>query len=222
MLYLHDGQNCFDASTSFAGEWRADETATELIEAGKIQPIIMVAIANAGAARIDEYTPTRDQTRARGGSGKLYAKFLTDELKPFIDSHYRTLTDREHTGVCGSSLGGLISLYLGYQHGDVFGMCGVMSPSLFWDDQQLLKAIESDPAPLKRERIWLDIGTAEGPPEEAGANVANVQWLAVTLKKAGLIEGTDFSSRTIEGAQHNEKAWADRFGNVLQFFFAKS
>jgi len=222
VLYLHDGQNVFDASTSFAGEWRADETATELIRSGKIQPIIMVAVANAGAARIDEYTPTRDEQHARGGKGELYARFLISELKPFIDAHYRTLTDREHTAVAGSSLGGLISLYLGQQHGDVFSMCGVMSPSLWWDNQQLLNSIESDPQALKREKIWLDIGSAEGPSEEATGHVQRVQKLAKILEAAGMTPNQQFTSRTYEGAQHNERAWSRRFGEVLQFFFAKS
>ena len=193
-----------------------------MITAGKIKPIIIVAVANAGAARIDEYTPTRDESHARGGKGELYARFLVDELKPFIDSRYRTLTDRDHTAVAGSSLGGLISLYLGYRHGEVFGMCGVISPTLGWDNQQLLKSIQSDPEPLKREKIWLDIGTAEGPAEEAGANVEHVRALATSLKNSGMTKDHDFISRTIEGGQHNEKAWAARFGDVLQFFFAKS
>ena len=219
VLYLHDGQNCFDAATSFAGEWRADETAGELIEAGKIKPIVMVAIANGGAARIDEYTPSRDDSQSRGGRGESYAKFLIDEVKPFIDSHYRTLPDREHTAVAGSSLGGLISLYLGYKHGDVFGICGVMSPSLWWDNQHLLTAIQADPQPLKGEKIWLDIGTAEGPAEQAAEGVSRVEALTKVLKEAGMVSGKDFTSRTIEGAQHNEKAWASRFGDVLRFFF---
>jgi predicted alpha/beta superfamily hydrolase len=219
VLYLHDGQNVFDASTSFAGEWRADETADELIRSGKIQPIIMVAIANSGAARIDEYTPSRDEARSRGGKGELYSKFLIDEVKPFIDSHYRTQTDREHTAVAGSSLGGLISLYLGYRHGDVFGMCGVISPSLWWDNASLLKEIQIDPQELKREKIWVDIGTAEGPAEEASQGVSYVQTLTKTLAGAGMVRDKDFVSRTIEGAQHNETAWASRFGDVLKFFF---
>jgi predicted alpha/beta superfamily hydrolase len=219
VLYLHDGQNVFDASTSFSGEWRADETADELIKSGKIKPIIMVAIANAAAARIDEYTPSRDEARSRGGKGELYSKFLIDEVKPFIDSHYRTQTDRSHTAVAGSSLGGLISLYLGYRHGDVFGMCGVISPSLWWDNASLLKEIEIDPQALKTEKIWLDIGTAEGPAEEASQSVAYVQALTKTMAGAGMSRDKDFVSRTIEGAQHNEAAWSARFGDVLKFFF---
>jgi predicted alpha/beta superfamily hydrolase len=218
VLYLHDGQNCFDAATSFAGEWRADETATELISAGKIKPIIIVAIANAGAQRMDEYTPTRDTTRGAGGKGELYARFIVEEVKPFIDTTYRTLKDRENTAVAGSSLGGLISLYLGYKYSDVFSMCGVMSPSLFWDNEQLLRSIRADSSAIKREKIWLDTGTAEG--NEAVRAVENVEALTEAMKTAGLAQDRDFVSRKYEGAEHNEKAWAARFGDVLRFFFA--
>src|SRR5262249_44323272 len=126
VLYMHDGQNLFDDATSFLGEWHADETATMLIEQKRIEPIIIVGVENTGTSRLDEYTPTEGEdrtgatTRRAGGRGELYAQFLIQEVKPFIDANYRTLPDREHTAVAGSSLGGLISLYLGYQHGDVF------------------------------------------------------------------------------------------------------
>jgi predicted alpha/beta superfamily hydrolase len=221
VLYLHDGQNVFDASTSFAGEWQADETADELIRAGKIQPIIMVAVANAGSARMEEYTPTADARRKAGGRGEQYAQFLITEVKPFIDRTYRTLPDQKNTSVAGSSLGGLISLYLTVKHADVFGQAAVMSPSLFWDDRQLLKEIQADPKKLKGERIWIDIGTAEESPVESKKAMGDTSALADALKQAGLVRGKDFEYLEAEGAKHNEAAWSARFGKVLVFLFGK-
>lgn len=218
VLYLHDGQNCFDASTSFAGEWRADETADALIRAGKIKPIIMVAIANAGPDRMNEYTPTRDASRSTGGRGEQYAQFLITEVKPFIDRTYRTLPEREQTAVAGSSLGGLISLYLAYKHGDVFGAAGVISPSLGWDNGSLMKQIQADPSPLKTERIWLDMGGNEGSATEAPQNLANAKALAAVLDRAGGGEKT-FKYLEVPDAKHNEAAWAARFDQVLMFLF---
>jgi predicted alpha/beta superfamily hydrolase len=223
VLYLHDGQNVFDAATSFAGEWRADEAATRLIEQHKIEPIIIVAIENAGAARIAEYTPTADATcgAGAGGKGEAYAKFLIEEVKPFVDRTYRTQGDRDHTAVGGSSLGGLISLYLVFQHGDVFSKAAVMSPSLWWDDHNLVRAIEANPAPLRRAKLWIDMGTREGAGDDPARNVADARHLASVLREAGISEGRDFQLSIVEGASHNETAWASRFDQVLVFLFGK-
>lgn len=114
VLYLQDGQNLFDGTTSFTygQEWRVDETAQSLIKGGEIEPLIIVGIHNAGHERTDEYTPTRDTRRKVGGKAEIYGRMLVEELKPVIDSRYRTLSHASHTGLGGSSLGGLVSLYL--------------------------------------------------------------------------------------------------------------
>src|SRR5579871_4912540 len=116
VLYMQDGQNLFDDATSFLGEWHLDETAQALIPAKEIAPLIIVGIYNAGIHRIDEYTPARDPKMSMGGQADLYGRMLVEELKPFIDRRYRTLKDAAHTGLGGSSLGGLVSLYLGLKH----------------------------------------------------------------------------------------------------------
>ena len=129
VLYLQDGQNLFDPRTSFGGTaWHVDETAQSLIRTGEIEPLIIVGVNNTGHNRVNEYTPTRGRREA-GGQASLYGRFLIEELKPFIDSEYDTLRGREWTGIGGSSLGGLVSLHLGFQRPDVFGRVAALSPS---------------------------------------------------------------------------------------------
>jgi predicted alpha/beta superfamily hydrolase len=123
VLYLNDGQNMFDGATSFVRgqEWGLDETADQLIRASEIEPLIMVAIYNTGDARIDEYTPTVDPKLKKGGRADLYGQLILEELKPLIDASYRTQVGPAHTGLGGSSLGGLVSLYLALKYPNVFG-----------------------------------------------------------------------------------------------------
>src|SRR5207248_8363716 len=114
VLYLHDGQNLFDPRrAAFGMAWHAYTTADRLTEQGRIDPVILVGIANT-PARLDEYAVWRDAREKAGGRGELYARFVFDELKPFIDGEYRTLPGRQHTGVLGSSLGGLVSLTMAW------------------------------------------------------------------------------------------------------------
>jgi predicted alpha/beta superfamily hydrolase len=129
VLYMHDGQNLFEPETAFnKGEhWRVGETAAELIEAGRIVPPIIVGIYNTGEMRIDEYTPTTD-TKLGGGQATTYGRMIVEELKPLVDRTYRTQTDRASTGIAGSSLGGLASLHLAFNHPAVFRQgCGALA-----------------------------------------------------------------------------------------------
>ncbi len=161
VLYLQDGQNLFDPETSFGGvDWRVDKTAEMLIAHKAVRPLIVVGIYNTGERRIHEYTPTRDPKHG-GGYADLYGRMLTEEIKPFIDAQYRTFQGAHSTAVGGSSLGGLVSLYLGLQYSGVFGKLAVMSPSVWWNKRAILKFLgEFDAKPDLQ--IWLDIGTAEG------------------------------------------------------------
>src|SRR3954454_7179698 len=169
VLYLQDGQNLFDPSTAFCGqEWRGDETADSLIRNGEVEPLILVGVYNAGNARIDEYTASRDRSSGKGGKAHLYGRMLVEELKPFIDSEYRTLPEAKDTGLGGSSLGGLVSLTVGLRYPETFGKLAVMSPSVWWDHRAILRTVASSRL-RERPRIWLDIGTAEGDPTTADA-----------------------------------------------------
>lgn len=219
VLYMHDGNNLFDAHTAFGGvEWGMDETAERLIRSGELPPLLIVGVANT-PDRINEYTwvPGTVDGRPAGGKGPLYARFLIEEVKPFIDRSYRTLPDRDHTGVMGSSLGGLISLYLARYDGEVFGKVGAMSPSVWWDDREVLK----DAVGIRHDfKLWLDVGTQEeGPGPESDQDLQDVRDLGQTL----LIQGFDIpqSMAYMEdpGAPHNETAWARRAPMALQYLF---
>lgn len=216
VVYLHDGQNCFDAATSsFGTEWGFDETATELIKAGRLRPVILVGIDNTPGRR-SEYTV--DVTPLGGGKAEAYGRFVVEEVKPFIDATYRTQAGRENTYTAGSSLGGIVSLELLSRYPELFGGAGVVSPALWWADRAIVKRVEmagwNVPAAT---RIWLDMGTREGPPGQWGAYVADARRLREALKAKGLTEGKTLAYVEAEGAEHNEAAWARRAGELLTF-----
>jgi predicted alpha/beta superfamily hydrolase len=219
VLYLQDGQNVFDAATSFSGvEWGVDEAAERLIKENLIEPLIVVAVANTGEQRIDEYAPTRGVIDAKAkrkrrskGLARKYARFLIDELKPYIDQKYRTNPDAEFTGLGGSSLGGLVTLTIGILYPQVFSRLIVMSPSIWWDDftiYRLVDSIEQRP-PLK---IWLDTGTAEPGWEQAR------ELLNRLLEKGWKLQ-KDLLYMESQGADHSEAAWAARVEPALRFLF---
>jgi predicted alpha/beta superfamily hydrolase len=221
VLYLHDGQNLFDGATSFipGQEWRVDETAQKLIVAEKIEPLIIVGIYNAGKDRINEYTPAEDAKYKMGGEADLYGRMLVEELKPFIDTHYRTKRDAKHTGLGGSSLGGLVSIYLALKYPAVFGRAAVVSPSVWFANKQIVHYVDA----LRKKptvRIWMDIGTKEGgTTEEAQQTVNGARLLKETLIKKGWRPGRDLNYFEAEGAEHNERAWAGRVEGILAYLF---
>jgi len=137
VLYMHDGQNLFDQATSFAGEWQVDETLERLFKE-KGFAIIVVGIDNGGERRIDEYSPWVNSEYGRGGEGDAYVRFIVETLKPYIDSKYRTLPNE--TGIMGSSLGGLISIYAGFKYPEVFKYVGAMSPA-FWFNPEIYEFV---------------------------------------------------------------------------------
>ena len=218
VLYMQDGQNVFDAATSFTGvEWGIDETVERLTVEKKIAPVIVVAVANAGEDRIHEYTPTRGRYVVFGQPGRSralasrYGRFLAEELKPFIDKRYRTRPEGEFTGLGGSSLGGLVTLVLGLRFPGVFTRLAVMSPSIWWDERVIYRLVETTAhkLPLK---IWLDSGTGEDGWELA-------RGLRDRLVDKGWQLGQDLGYLEAEGAGHHEGAWAYRMESVLTFLF---
>lgn len=222
VLYFHDGQNVFDSDTSFGGvEWRADETAEAMIHEGAIVPIIMVGIYNTGVSRIHEYTPSSGPFGSSEGKASLYGCMILEELKPFIDGEYRTLQGPENTGMAGSSLGGLVTLYIGLSRPDVFGKLAVMSPSVWWDHGVILQIIHDlslpHPGDRKRAKIWLDMGTEEG--ARPKRMVRDARMLRDLMVKKGWRLNRDIVYHEDEGATHHEGAWANRLPFALQFLF---
>lgn len=214
VLYLHDGQNLFDGATSFVPgmDWHVGQTADEWISDGRVAPLIIVGIYNAGKQRIGEYTPTR-APKLGGGRANRYAKFLLEEVRPFVMSRYRMLDGTDNTGIGGSSLGGLVSLYLGLQKPEIFGKIAALSPSIWWNGRVILRfASNAGVKPISR--IWLDVGTREGP-----RTVDDVERFRDILIGKGWQPERDLHYGRIEGAEHNEAAWAQRVGPFLQFLF---
>jgi predicted alpha/beta superfamily hydrolase len=219
VFYLQDGQNLFDAATAFGGvPWAADATAERLIRAGEVEPVILVGVANT-EQRLEEYGPVARRGHISGRDFP-YARFLVEEVKPFIDQTYATLPDRRDTAVGGSSLGGLIALFLCHWYPDVFGRCAALSPSLWWDHDLILRVLRADPTGLRRTRCWIDTGTREGhTPRGRREQVHRVRKLAAHLAAAGLHRGRDFQCLVVCGGEHHEAAWAARFEQVLLFLF---
>ena len=221
VFYLQDGQNLFDPGTAFGGvPWAAGETAERLIRAGTIDPVILVGVANTDR-RLEEYGP---KAVGRRGSGRdfPYGRFLVDEVKPFIDRTYTTRPERKYTAVGGSSLGGLISLFLAQWHPTVFGKCAALSPSVWWEKDMILRLFLENPRRLRRTRFWLDTGTREGStPRACREQVRRTRLLAESLAAAGLHRGRDFRYLEVPGGEHNEHAWGARFDQVLGFLFKR-
>jgi len=154
-----------------------------------------------------------------GGKADLYGRMLVEELKPFIDSRYRTRKGAQHTGLGGSSLGGIVSLYLGLKYSNVFGRIAAVSPSVWFADKQIVHYVEALPKKPK-VRIWMDIGTKEGRNEdEAGQTVNDARLLRDTLVKKGWKPGQELMYFEAVGAEHNEGAWAARVESMLEFLF---
>ncbi len=220
VLYFLDGQNVFDGATSFipGQEWGADEAADALVRGRTMPPCLIVAIANT-SARADEYTFARD-TQHGGGRAALHQRFVLEELKPMIDSLYRTRPDAAHTGVVGSSLGGLAALDFLLEHPGQVGMAGCVSPAVWWADREIVARTRAGQG--HAGRVWLDIGTAESVARAPDARpwVDDARGLHEALVTRGWRDGADLHYEEVEGAKHNEAAWAARVGRIMQFLLA--
>ena len=209
VLYLQDGQNLFDDYAPY-GSWGVDKRLASLTERG-MGDLIVIAIDHADTERVSEFTPSFKTSLGRG-DGRAYVRFLTERLKPYVDGHFRTLSGPEHTGIGGSSLGGLISIYAGILYPRVYDRLLVFSPSLWVTPQipfQLMKLSEK-----YRGRIYLYGGEAES------ANmVPNMRRF-----QEQLIEQTGATQLEIRLeidplGQHNEARWGREFPRAVEWLF---
>jgi predicted alpha/beta superfamily hydrolase len=225
VIYMHDGNNLFDPAISFAGvPWQVDKTIEKLAVKGLIEEVIVVGIHNT-PSRSYEYTwtPMKFKNQAEGGGGPQYAEFIINELKAFVDAKYRTAKSRQDTAVMGSSLGGLISFYLGLHHSDTFSKIGVISPSFWWGYGEALKDVQNIKPDLK---IWMDMGAREGQcsccNHKKNWHITNLRKMKEKLISKGYKEGQNLGYFEDEEGQHNEYSWGRRFHQPLMFFFGKN
>lgn len=244
VLYMHDGQNVFNTATAMNNtSWGADRTATRLIEGQKVEPFIIVAVWNTNA-RYFEYFPenaaqylsaedseqiekVRQQAQMPKTDwlGNEYLSFLVDELKPYIDEKYRTLINAKNTSIAGSSMGGLISMYAALEYPNVFGQAACVSthwPVLFNNDimgpsEAIRKYMEEKMPAAGTNRFYFDYGTATLD-QYYEVHQKQVNGL---MRNKGYAEGKDWVTRKFEGAEHNEKAWQERFDVILTFLYGK-
>jgi predicted alpha/beta superfamily hydrolase len=181
-----------------------DATSDEGIEA------IVVGIPNMGPDRLAEYSPF-DDPKHGAGKGDAYLSFITDTVKPIVDAGFRTLPERQATGIAGSSMGGLISLYAFFKRTDVFGFAGVMSPALWFGRHQIFDFLGA--SARVDGRIYVDVGTKEGSNE-----LRDVKRLRDRLLEMGYRHGDDLMCMIDLGGSHNESAWARRMEKQLRFF----
>lgn len=226
VLYMHDGQNLFDAVTSYVGEWEVDETMMAL--SGEGVEAIIVGIPNGEEQRVHEYNPyPNSEVPILDGRGEDYLRFVVETVKPLIDQTYRTQPDAAATGMAGSSMGGLISLYGFLRYPTVFGLCGAFSTAYWFGDEGLLRTIPE--LADGHGRVYLDVGSKEGHifqdpapwrPEVWDADrgyLDGVRRIHGALAAKGYRDGENLLYVEDEGAIHHEQDWARRLPAALRW-----
>jgi alpha-glucosidase len=209
VLYMHDGQNLFDKATSYAGEWEVDESLNALAQKEGLE-LIVVGIDNGQDKRINELTAWSNP-RFGKAQGETYMDFIVKTVKPLIDQQFRTQSDRAHTAIMGSSLGGLISHYAILQYRETFSKAGIFSPS-YWVAEGAYDMVKTRPLPANT-RLFLLAGGREGT-----ETTANMERMVALL---GSVNGTrvDLTSRVNPQGEHNEAFWRAEFPAAVRWLF---
>lgn len=219
VLYMWDGQNLMDPATAFNHEWAVDAVVEKGIKEGRLAPMIVVGIYNGGEHRLSELSPWRDMRLGARGEGHAFFRWVVTDLKDHIDRHYRTLTGPEHTGVAGSSMGGLASLYCAYRYPLVFGRVAAMSPAFWFARLQVFRYAAETPPPVKA-KIYLDCGEKETARVHPKRDFYKVAFAMVDLlKQQGFREGENLKWVSDPQGTHSEPHWARRLGPALEFLF---
>jgi predicted alpha/beta superfamily hydrolase len=213
VLYMQDGQNLFDPAWSYAGSWRVDLAMTAAARLGF--EAIVVGVANTGSARLDEYGPFFEPSIGAGGVADLYLEFLLETVKPQIDDQFRTLPEPEQTGIAGSSMGGLVSLWAFFHPTHAFGFAAALSPALWFGARRIFPYVEQASAPPWHGRLYLDMGTREG-----GHTLHDARRMRDLLAAKGYREGDTLRYVEEEGARHTEAAWRRRFKKAVPFLLS--
>ena len=209
VIYMHDGQNLFDNATSYIGEWEVDETLNTLFKkTGK--GFIVVGIENGGTERINEYTPWENE-KYGGGKGEIYINFILNTLKPYIDATYRTKKQQKHTGLIGSSLGGLISYYGGLKYPKTFGKIGALSTS-FWFSNKV-DDFTKNKGNTKKVKLFLLVGEKEGKDMVLGTKKTEKLLLETGFKPSNL------TSKINPEGNHNEAFWKSEFSEIVSWLY---
>ena len=229
VVYMFDGQNLFYDEESYSGiSWRVSEALAHYPD---LPTMIVVAINNS-IDRINEYSPWRIESSfnldedliGKGGGGVSHAQYIVENVKPFIDKNYRTKSDFEHTGLIGSSLGGVMTAYMGIKYADVFGSLGVFSLA-----NQLFKnafsAFLSNKKISQNQKVYIQVGTEEVISEDNNGTAAKQDYLdcSIYYQKQLIAHGADVKSIDFNvyiGETHNEKYWGDHLPECLRFMSA--
>ena len=214
VIYMPDGQNIYDKKTATAGEWQIDELMERLSTENSELISIVVGIDHAGEYRRDEYMPFRYSWSLFSGKGEEYADWLALTLKPYIDGKFRTLVEREHTTMIGSSMGGLISCYTVLKHQQVFSKAGCLSSAFLQRlvSDHLLNYIKQRKQELPT-RFYMDMGDNEF--GLFGDNILNeTKEVHDTFIKAGF-SPQNLRYEVIQGGTHDEPSWRNRTLDVL-------
>ena len=209
VLYMHDGQNLFDDATSFVGEWGVDETLNELPRTKQLE-LIVVGIDHGDAKRMTELNPW-DNAKYGKGEGREYLQFVVNVVKPYVDAHYRSLPDRAHTALMGSSLGGLISHFAMYEYGAVFSRIGIFSPA-YWFAPPVQQFTRTHALPAQT-RIYFYAGG-----KESDTMVPDLQAIVAILREHGM-PARDLRVEVNPDAEHNERAWRAEFPRAVEWLF---
>jgi predicted alpha/beta superfamily hydrolase len=248
VLYMHDGQNCFEAfvDDSYAGSWQADLAADLVIRQGLMQECIIAGVSNGREERLleylppysrhyppprrpfhladghdDEHPPMRRPLQPVPGYAHRTVAYYRDEVAAYLGQHFRTLRGREHTATAGSSFGGLFSAYIAWDHAD-FARNNAALSSSFWATRTAdgsLELVERIRTQARRDlRLWLDCGRHSSP-GQGDDGLAETLLAREALLEAGYVEGVDFQFYLDEEGIHSESSWAARLPMIFQFLF---